>query len=266
MKLIRWGAAVAAAVAAAVVAAPVALGAPAPAAPAAVAAAGVEAVGMSEHGTELIAFNSASPQGARIIGAVKGLTGGDSLVGIDYRPKNRLLYGVGKTGTVYRLDDRTAAATSVGKLSRKLEGGSFDIDFTPAGDQLRIISDIGQNLRQPFGATGPSGATVAEGKLTRKNVTAMAYDAGGRLIDIDSAKAQLVVQDPATGKLTDLGKPGAFPTMSSLSNGLDIARGVAIAVVNLNHVHTLFSVDVTKGTATRVGAFSGHVTDLSIKR
>jgi hypothetical protein len=263
MKLIRWGAAVAAAVAATVVAAPVALGAPDPAA---VAAAGVEGVAMSEHGTELVAFNSASPQTAKIIGQVKGLKSGDSLVGIDYRPKNRLLYGVGKTGTVYRLDDRTAAATSVGKLSRKLEGGSFDIDFTPAGDQLRIISDIGQNLRQPFGATGPSGATVAEGKLTRKNVTAMAYDSGGRLIDIDTAKAQLVVQDPATGKLTDLGKPGAFPKMSSLSNGLDIARGVAIAVVNLDHVHTLFSVDVTKGTATRIGAFSGHVTDLSIKR
>lgn len=263
MNLIRWGAAVAAAVAAAVVAAPVALGAPGPVAKT---AAGVEAVAMSEHGTELVAFNSARPQAATIIGKVTGLKSGDSLVGIDYRPKDRRLYGVGKTGTVYRLDDRTAAATSVGKLSRKLEGGSFDIDFTPAGDQLRIISDIGQNLRQPFGADGVTGATVAEGKLSRKNVTAMAYDAGGRLIDIDTAKAQLVVQDPATGKLTDLGGPGAFPKMSSLSNGIDIARGVAIAVVNLDHVHTLFSVDVTKGTATRIGAFSGHVTDLSIKR
>lgn len=255
MKLVRWGAAVAAAVAAAFVAAPAAFG-----------AAGVEAVGMSEHGTQIVAFNTANPGAAKVIGTVKGMSGGDSLIGIDYRPKTRVLYGVGKSGTIYTIDDRTAKASSVGKLSRTLSGGSFDIDFTPAGDQLRIISDVGQNIRQPFGPGGPQGATVADGKLSRKNVTAMAYDASGRIIDIDSNTSQLVAQDGASGKLTPLGKPGAFPKLSSLSNGIDIARGVSVAVVNLDHVHTLYQVDTVKGTATKIGAFKGHVTDLSIKR
>jgi len=256
MRVIRWGATVG--VALSIVAAAVA-------APSAFAAGGLQAVGMSEQGTTIIAFNTANPKAAKVIGTVKGL-GGDSLISIDYRPKTHGLYGVGKSGTIYQIDDRNASAKPVGRLSRKLEGGSFDIDFTPAGNQLRIISDIGQNLHQSFGTTGPEGATVADGKLSRKNVTAMAYDGTGRLIDIDSNKSQLVVQDPTTGALKDLGKPGAFPTLSSLSNGLDIAPGGTFAVVNLNHVHTLFSVNLTNGTAKKIDAFQGHVTDLTLKR
>lgn len=254
MNVIRWGVAVGVAlttVAAAVVA------------PSAFAAGGADAVGMSEHGTALIAFSTANPKGAKMIGGVKGM-GDERLIGIDYKPGGGL-YGVGTQGTVYRIDSGSATAKSVGKLSTKPSGTYFDIDFAPNGD-LRIISDNGQNMHQPFGADGPAGATVADGKLSRKNIAAMAYDGGGGLIDLDSSKAQLLTQNPTTGALTGLGKPGAFPKISTSSNGLDIGGGGAFAVVNLNHVHTLFSVNPSDGTAKKVGAFQGHVIDLALKR
>ena len=73
------------------------------------------------------------------------------------------------------------------------------------------------------------------------------------------------MQDPKSGTLKGLGKPGAFPAISTPSNGLDIAGDSAFAVVNLNHVHTLFSVDPTAGTAEKIGAFPGHVIDLALK-
>ena len=43
----------------------------------------------------LISFDSATPGTVTSIGAVTGLTAGDSLVGIDRRPNGGLLYGVG---------------------------------------------------------------------------------------------------------------------------------------------------------------------------
>ena len=32
----------------------------------------------------------------------------------------------------------------------ELEGENFGVDFNPAANALRIVSDTGQNLRQPF--------------------------------------------------------------------------------------------------------------------
>lgn len=234
-------------------------------APTAFAQSGVGAVALSEHGNEISVFNTADPTGATVLGTVDGVDD-LPLVGIDYRPLAGGLYGVGTRGHVYRINDETGSATQVGELGTRLEGESFDIDFTPSGDALRVITGSGQNMHQPFGADGPVGATVTDGALSRQNITAMAYDDDGRLIDIDMAESRLVVQDPDSGALTDLGEPGAFPKMGSTSNGLDIVGDSAFAVINLNHVHTLFSVDPEDGTAKEIGAFSGHVLDLALKR
>ena len=40
----------------------------------------------------------------------------------------------------------TATATFVNALSVPLMGTSFGVDFNPAADRLRIVSDLGQNL------------------------------------------------------------------------------------------------------------------------
>lgn len=262
MNVVRWGAVAGAALtiaAAAVCAAPAATALPL------LGGSVAEGVALSEHGNEIVSFATTSPQTATMIGTLSGVDD-LPLVGIDYRPGGGGLYGVGQRGTIYRIDDVSAAATKVGSLSTALEGEYFDIDFTPNGDALRVISGTGQNLHQPFDADGPQGATVADGPLSRRNIAAAAYDDSGRLIDIDTTRSQLLLQNPQTGKLQDLGEPGAFPAISTPSNGLDIVGDEAFAVVNLEHVHTLFSVNPTDGTATKVGPFPGHVIDLALKR
>jgi hypothetical protein len=267
MKVIRWGAGLAMALCTAAAAAVVA-------APSALAASGVEAVGLAERGAQIASFNTADPSKVKVIGSVAGLDG-DRLIGIDFRPKDHRLYGVSTRGRIYTLDTKTAKATEVGKLTTAIQGSYWDIDFSAAGDFLRIVTDKGQNLRQPFGANGPSGNTVKEGNLSRTPIAALGYTGSGQGLAIDTGRSQIVSIDGASGKVTPVGPTGAFGKVSTSSNGLDVQGSSAFATVNLNHYHTLFRVDPARGTVTKIGTFHPtgdgaesfrHVIDLTIRR
>ena len=62
----------------------------------------------------LVTFSSAAP--GTIFGtvAISGLQVGEILQGIDFRPANGRLYGLGSTSRLYTIDPRTGAATQVG--------------------------------------------------------------------------------------------------------------------------------------------------------
>ena len=125
---------------------------------------GADAVGLTRGGTALVSFDTDRPTKARAIGTVRGLTGDTQLVGIDRRVQNGKLYGVGDQGGIYTLSARSAKATPAGRLTTPLAGTSFGVDFNPAANALRVVSDTGQNLRQPFGeGAGTTAATVTDG-------------------------------------------------------------------------------------------------------
>ncbi|MCY7314418.1 MAG: DUF4394 domain-containing protein, partial [Rubrivivax sp.] len=80
------------------------------------------------------------------------------MLGIDRRPANNLLCGLGNSGRIYTLDEFTGAASFVSRISgATLNGTNFGIDFDPTVDRLRVVSDrfgrftlpvtTGQNLR-----------------------------------------------------------------------------------------------------------------------
>ena len=97
----------------------------------------------------LLRFQECSTR-LREIGSISGLQGSDSaLVGMDFRVQDGLLYGVGNGGGLYTIDTDSALATPAGQLTVVLSGTSFGVDFNPAANALRIISDTGQNLRHP---------------------------------------------------------------------------------------------------------------------
>ena len=103
-------------------------------------------VGLTDDG-RIVTFKARSPERTRNVGAVTGLTGTDTaLIGIDFRVQDGKLYGVGNGGGVYTIDPSTAAAVFVNSLTVPLAGTFFGVDFNPAADRLRIISDTGQNL------------------------------------------------------------------------------------------------------------------------
>ena len=99
--------------------------------------------------------------------AVTGLVAGDSLVGIDYRSGNGLLYAVGSGSNLYTLDRMSFNATLLANFGADpagpgaLTGSSFAFDFNPAlttageprGTFARIISDDDSN-RVVNGNTG----------------------------------------------------------------------------------------------------------------
>jgi len=113
----------------------------------------LQAVGLTSD-QRLICFNEFEPANARTIGVVSGLFTDTTLIGIDFRVQDKKLYGVGNAGGVYLLDTTNGAATLVNRLSVALSGTSFGVDFNPAADRLRIVSNTGQNLRHNVNAGG----------------------------------------------------------------------------------------------------------------
>lgn len=77
-------------------------------------------VGLSAD-MQLVCFREKRPDKARSIGSISGLMRGDALVGIDYRVQDKQLYGVSRSGGIYRIDLAGAMATKVGNLTVMLE-------------------------------------------------------------------------------------------------------------------------------------------------
>ena len=75
--------------------------------------------------------------------AFTGLPAGEQIVGLDVRPANKQLVGLGSTSRLYRIDRATGAATAIGTtaFTPALAGTSFGFDFNPTVDRIRVTSD-----------------------------------------------------------------------------------------------------------------------------
>ena len=243
-------------------------------------------IGLTDDG-RLVSFRARSPERTRDIGYITGLTGADrALVGIDFRVQNETLYGVGNGGGVYTIDPRTAQAKFVNALTVPLDGTSFGVDFNPAADRLRIISDTGQNLAHNV---NEGGVTAANGTLTYTpppatavpagGVTAVAYTnndlnqpgTGTTLFDLDTAQDQIAIQSPpgngilvATGKLgVDAAAMAGFDIYSLLVNGVTVAN-YPFATLSVNGKYRFSTVNLTTGQVFTLGRFDEAVVDIAI--
>jgi hypothetical protein len=61
----------------------------------------------------------------------------------------RVLHAVSLAGCVCTLDVSSGVlkAVGAGPLTPALNGVAFGLDFNPAADRIRVVSDTGQNLR-----------------------------------------------------------------------------------------------------------------------
>ncbi len=168
----------------------------------------------------LVSFDSATPG---IIGSpvmITGLQKGETILGIDFRPANGALYGLGSTGRLYVIDPVTGVAAARGSapFAVPLRGTSYGFDFNPTVDRIRITSNEGQNMRahpdtgaivdfntnmpgvQPDGNLAYAAGDVFVGMTPR--VVASAYlnsffgAATTTLFNIDPAQTALVRQAP----------------------------------------------------------------------
>ncbi|MFC8447936.1 DUF4394 domain-containing protein [Kitasatospora sp. NPDC057223] len=242
---------------------------------------GLRAIGLTDD-QRLVDFPVEHPEWARTLGQVSGLTGDQRIVGIDYRVQNGMLYGVGDQGGVYTLDDSSACATKVSQLTVALTGTYFGVDFNPAANRLRIVSDTGQNLRHniddPAGAPA-AGTTAVDGTLTNPavppattgttalGITGVAYTnndldpaTATTLFDVDTTLNRVALQSPAnTGTLAPTGGLGVDADPDA---GFDIyysptrATNQGYAALGVGGARSLYRVDVLTGKAVAIGAFA----------
>ena len=92
-------------------------------------------------GTNLLSFLTANPAAATTT-AITGVDANETLVGIDFRPQNGLLYGLGvnaasDTATLYLISQRTGVATPVGPVGQiaLVTAGGTPIDFPGSRDR-----------------------------------------------------------------------------------------------------------------------------------
>lgn len=248
---------------------------------------GTVAYGLSADGSTLSVFRTEAPRAARVLGTITGLPVGDKLVGIDVRPATGVLYGLSNTGGVYTITDR-GVATKVSQLSVALAGTAFGVDFNPAADRLRIISDTGQSLRHDVtqaapttavdgspnyptaaGAAGPVVTGIQAVAYTNNDTSA---DTGTALYDIDTTLDQLALQvPPNAGSLVAIGKLGVdFASVTSFDIASKI-RGTKAAANSAFLVGTpvggraaLYEIDLTTGEVDYVGPVRGDVAQIAV--
>ncbi|MGH8595422.1 MAG: DUF4394 domain-containing protein [Gammaproteobacteria bacterium] len=217
-------------------------------------------------GNSLVKFDSTAP-GITATTLISGLTTGERLLGIDFRPATGQLYGLGDSNQLYTIDLVSGAASPTGTgLGTALSGSSFGFDFNPTVDRIRITSDTGQNLRAhpdtgavvfTDTAINPTG-TVAGSAYNRNDL-----DPGTptTLYVIDSGTDRLLLQGGVDGvpspNLGTVSLVGALGVNTTDFVGFDISGATGIAYATLTapggFASALYTIDLATGVASLVG-------------
>lgn len=254
----------------------------------------LQAFGISNDGTLMASFWTNRPQVLDWVRNPSGLVTDTTLIGLDCRVQDGKLYVVGNYGGIYTVtltDTVDVILTKVSQLTIGLNGTTFGVDFNPAADRLRVISDTGQNLRHNLNdntTLADTPLSVQPGPLPLQppatpttGVTAAAYtnndldpSTATTLFDINTLTGQVVIQSPAnTGLLTPTGALGTsvaasagFDIFSSLSGGKTVSNsGFAALIPSATGRATFFTVDVLTGTVTPVGQFPLQITGIAVQ-
>jgi hypothetical protein len=228
----------------------------------------------------LFSFDSSTP-GTLLNGyAISGLQPNESVLGIDFRPLNNVLYALGSTGRLYTLNLNTGSATLASTLSAdgtdatspfvQLNGTEFGIDFNPTVDRLRIVTNTRQNLR----VNVDSGATITDADINPSGANLMGAGylnpfvgaASTTLFTIDATADTLNIQNPPNN--------GTQVTVGALGANVGAVGGLDIDIQNNayaaltptgNSITNFYTVNTTTGAATLVGQINGGmiVTDIA---
>lgn len=233
-----------------------------------------ELIALTDSNT-LVSFNSNFPSKACSTTTVSGLQSGETLLGIDMRPRDSALYALASTGRLYTVNQASGVATLKSTLRaassdtsapfQGLVGTDYTIDVSPVADGLRVIGADGTNLRVLM----DSGDTITDTNLNPpgSSISAIAYTnsfdgtATSTLYVIDTANNRLMTQGRAPGSPNDgnLAAVGILNLGSDLQSlaALDInARtNAAFAAFSLANSTSsaLYRIDLATGAATLVG-------------
>jgi len=214
---------------------------------------------------KLLSFDRATPGTIRTTATVTGLQAGENLLGIDYRPADGMLYGVGSTGRIYTLNGTTGAATLKSTLAADttdttlpftaLAGTEFGVDFNPVADRLRLVSNTGQSLRinVDTGATTTDGAI--NGGAVNTAITAAAYTnsfagtGSTTLFVIDAANGTLYTQNPPNNGTLALPLPLGLTATAVSGFDIDARTNTGYAVMTVGGVRGFYTLNLAAPVA-----------------
>jgi Domain of unknown function (DUF4394) len=242
---------------------------------------------------QLVSFKVRKPDRLQSIRSIRGLPSGVSMVGIDYRPKTGDLYGVGSNSAVYRINPQTgiAIAENVDAMGNAipftpgLNGTNFGVDFNPAPDAIRLVSDAGQNQRLApdagttlgvDGALNPGMPKVGGAAYTNSSFSfTQPLAANVQLFVVDYANDMVFLQNPPNnGTLTNGQRLIGVDVQPKF--GWDIAGtndvGYLATSDRRGRASSLYTVDETTGSTRNLGQIGGrrlrglNVTGLAVQQ
>lgn len=248
-------------------------------------------VAYAVNGSNLRRFPLAAPSVSLGDVTLSNVTG--TIVGIDFRPANGLLYALTSNSNVnafqlFSIDltgaTSTASATKVGSdfVLPNTPGGAYDIDFNPTVDRIRVVASTGTNARlnpdTGVIAAIDTSLAFAAGDVNTGTpaVVAAAYTnnfAGATtttLYDLDSINNVLTTQlPPNNGTLNTVGglKINANPTPSNTSVNAAAAFDIAPdgrAFATLGGSGNLFQINLATGALISIGTINGGLNEFAI--
>jgi hypothetical protein len=222
----------------------------------------------------LVSFDSATPGTVADIGLITGIGGGETLVGIDFRPLDGVLYAFTVDAAsnavmrTYTLNTATAAATLVGATASGVAGLSstafHGVSFNPTVDRVRVVNSLDENIRinPANGSLAGNDVDLTPGTV---GVSAVAYDrpftgtTATTLFGIDTFNDNLVRiggidgnPSPNLGAVTNVGAlgvdAGGFCGMD-----VDPATGTCFAAMAVAGSSGLYNILLSTGAATFIG-------------
>jgi hypothetical protein len=217
----------------------------------------------------LVTFDSASPGSVSSPLAITGL-GTETILDIDLRPANGLLYGFSSAGNLYSINTTTGLAT----LSASLTGVAIDpnatrvgIDFNTTVDRLRIVTNTGQDLRLTPGTgvttvdTPLNGAATGAVSVAYTNNNGSATTTTLFYIGPSTPTTLFNTSNPNGGVLAEVGPLGLT---SSQNVGFDISGPTGLAYASLQSPtgggSSLYTINLTTGAASLVGTIDNGLT------
>jgi hypothetical protein len=232
----------------------------------------------------LVTFDSATPGTIATSVAITGLQAGESVLGIDRRPANGLLYGLGSTSHISTINTTTGVTTAVGAtpFAPALTGTAFGFDFNPVPDRIRVVSTDTTNFRlnpndgtlagtdTPLAyAAGDSGAGITPRVIGSAYTNNFNGTVVTTLFGIDSNRDVLVMQggpngvpSPNGGVLTTIGAGLGFNTSDLVGFDVSGISGVAFASLTppTGGASQLFTINLATGGASLVGTIGTGLT------
>ncbi|MCW4630787.1 MULTISPECIES: DUF4394 domain-containing protein [Marinomonas] len=237
----------------------------------------------------LIKFNVAHPDSIISRVTLQGVKQQDErIVGIDYRVAYGVLYAVSNTGQVYTVNTDSGQMTPIGEPTQQvvLEGALYGVDFNPAADRIRVVTDAGVNSRmhpemglyvdnnsdlagvQLDGSLQYNLDDVSHGLAPHLVAAAYTYNAKNSKLTtnfaIDAVQGALVTQgtretdkeqvSPNTGRLYTVGKLATGPVADAHFDIADVTNAAYVALsAEKNQSYILYKISLEDAQLIKIG-------------